>query len=48
MKKFTAILLILIAIAMIYISVTASILPPGLTGLGFIFIAIVFLSEGTK
>ena len=45
MKKIVALLLILIAIAMIVISFKAQILPPGLTGIGFIAIAIIFLKE---
>ncbi len=43
MKKLVPYLLILIAIAMIIIAFVAKILPPGLTGLGFILIAIYFL-----
>ena len=46
MKKIVAILLILIAIAMIYLGVNAGILPPTLTGVGFILIAVVLLTEG--
>lgn len=39
----TAILLILIGLAMIIIGIRAGILPPPLTGIGFILIALVFL-----
>lgn len=39
MNKALVILLIIIAIAMIIISFKASILPPALTGIGFIIIA---------
>ena len=46
MKKFAAISLIVIGIAMIVISIVAKILPPGLTGVGFLLIAAVFLSDG--
>jgi hypothetical protein len=47
MKRVIAYLLILIAIAMIVISFVAKILPPGLTGVGFVLIAYVFLREET-
>jgi hypothetical protein len=45
MKKIAAILLILIAIVMIIVGVKMSILPPILTGVGFILIAWVFLMQ---
>lgn len=45
MKKAVAYLLIIIGVVMIYLSVKANILPPGLTGLGFIAIAMVFLGK---
>lgn len=37
--------LIVIAIVMIYISYNAGILPPALTGIGFIIIAIILFQE---
>lgn len=45
MKKIAAIILILISIIMIFIGIYKQLLPPALTGIGFIPIAIVFLSE---
>jgi hypothetical protein len=42
MKNYLIIALIIIAIAMIIIGVSAKILPPALTGVGFIIIAILF------
>lgn len=45
MKKAVAYLLIAIGVIMIYLSVKANILPPGLTGLGFLAIAMVFLGK---
>ncbi len=45
MKKIIAILLIILAIVMIYLSVNLGALPPGITGVGFILIALVFLRE---
>jgi len=45
MKKIAAIILILISIIMLFIGIWNQILPPVLTGLGFIPIAMVFLSE---
>lgn len=45
MKKAAAYLLIAIGVIMIYLSVKANILPPGLTGLGFLAIAMVFLGK---
>lgn len=42
MKNILLILLLLIAIAMIYLGVKGDILPPTLTGVGFIVIAILF------
>ena len=45
MKKIIPYLLILIAIAMIIIGIIAEILPPALTGIGFILIAVYFLSD---
>jgi len=45
MKRIAAIILIVIAVVMIFISFKASILPPGLTGIGFLAIATVFLKK---
>lgn len=42
LKTLLLVLLIVIAIVMIYISYNAGILPPALTGVGFILIAILF------
>ena len=45
MKNILLIVLIIIAVVMIYMSVTTKIYPPGLTGLGFIIIAILFYKK---
>ncbi len=45
MKKRLLIILIIIAIAMIIIGFSAKILPPALTGVGFIIIAFLFHNE---
>lgn len=45
MKNALLILLVLIAIAMIIIGIKAGILPPPLTGIGFIIIAWLFYRE---
>ncbi|MBE0422359.1 MAG: hypothetical protein IBX66_00300 [Lutibacter sp.] len=45
MKNYLTIALVIIAIAMIFIGVTAKILPPALTGIGFIIIAILFYDK---
>lgn len=42
MKNILLIILVLLAIAMIIIGVQAGILPPALTGIGFIIIALLF------
>jgi len=42
MKNTLLILLALIAVAMIVLGVRASVLPPALTGVGFIVIAVLF------
>jgi len=42
MKNILLIVLIIVALLMIYLGYTAWILPPALTGLGFIIIAILF------
>jgi uncharacterized membrane protein YbaN (DUF454 family) len=44
-KKSAAIVLILLGLIMIGISINGGIYPPGITGVGFILIAIVFLRE---
>lgn len=48
MKNTLIIILIFIALAMIYISFTAGIPAPGLTGLGFIIIAVLFYPNTKK
>lgn len=45
MKNILLILLVLIAIAMIIIGIRASILPPPLTGIGFIIIAWLYYKD---
>ncbi len=45
MKKIVAVLLVIIALAMFYLSYQIGVLPPGLTGVGFILIAIIFLKD---
>jgi hypothetical protein len=45
MKNAALILLVLIAIAMIIIGIRAQILPPALTGVGFIIIATLYHSS---
>ena len=45
MKNYLIIALIIIAIAMIVIGVSAKIVPPALTGVGFIVIAILFYDK---
>ncbi len=45
MKKTISILLIILALIMFYLSYQMKGLPPAITGIGFIGIAIVFLSE---
>ena len=42
MKNTLLIVLVLIAIAMVVIGIIAKILPPALTGIGFIIISILF------
>ncbi len=44
----TAILLLMIAVVMVMIGITGKILPPALTGVGFVFIAFVFLQDKKK
>lgn len=45
LKSFTAMLLLLIALVMVF---TGSMLPPALTGVGFVFIAFVLLQYSRK
>lgn len=45
MKKLSAIILILLALVMFYLAYQMGGLPPAITGLGFLVIAAVFLSE---
>ena len=45
MKKFVAILLIVLGLIMIYLSVKIGAYPPGITGIGFFAIAAVFLRK---
>lgn len=42
MRNILLILLVVVALAMIYLSITLNAMPPGLTGVGFIIIAILF------
>lgn len=48
MKKGIAILLIVLGIWLIYLSITAGILPPALTGIGFLAISIILLMKNTS
>ena len=48
MKKFLIIVLILIAFVMFYLGIKASMLPPVLTGAGFIVIAGLFWTNDRK
>lgn len=45
MKKLVAILLIVLGIVMVGLSVKLGVYPPGITGIGFFAIALVFLKE---
>ena len=45
MKKAVAILLLILAMIMFYLSYTIGAWPPGITGIGFVAIALVFFSE---
>jgi uncharacterized membrane protein YbaN (DUF454 family) len=47
MKKYIAILLTILGIIMVGLSIKGMILPPGITGVGFIAIAVVFLRKET-
>ncbi|MDO5616314.1 MAG: hypothetical protein Q4G16_09000 [Cruoricaptor ignavus] len=46
MKNLLLILLLIIAVAMIVIGIKKEMLPPALTGLGFIIIAVLFWLKG--
>ena len=45
-KNILIVLLFLLAVVMIFLGVRADILPPVLTGIGFIIIAVLFYSGG--
>jgi len=45
MKRLVAILLIVLGVVMIGLSVKLGVYPPGITGIGFFAIALVFLSK---
>ncbi|WP_228852848.1 hypothetical protein [Aegicerativicinus sediminis] len=45
MKTAIAILLIVLGVWLIYLSIVATILPPALTGIGFLGISILLLSK---
>jgi len=45
MKKISGILLIVISVIMLYIGFAYKMVPPALTGIGFIIISIVFFKE---
>jgi len=47
MKKLIAVLLIILAGIMVYLSYSIGVLPPGITGVGFVLIALVFLKDKT-
>ncbi|MBC2839837.1 hypothetical protein [Robiginitalea sp. SC105] len=47
MRNLLLIVLVVVALAMIYLSVRLDALPPGLTGVGFIVIAILFRQQKT-
>jgi hypothetical protein len=48
MKNVLLILLVLIALVMIFLGVKASMLPPALTGVGFLIIAALFFKATKK
>jgi small-conductance mechanosensitive channel len=48
MKNILLILLVLIAIVMIFLGIKGGILPPALTGIGFIVIAVLFHRNNTS
>ena len=45
MKKFVSVLLIVLALVMFYLAYKMGGLPPAITGVGFLLIAMVFLGE---
>lgn len=45
LKKISGVILIIIAVVMLYFGIDKGMLPPALTGVGFIFIGLVFLTE---
>lgn len=46
MKKIASIILIILAIVMFYLAYDIGGLPPAITGIGFLVIALVWLREG--
>lgn len=44
-KNFLLIVLLILAIAMLYIGITGKIIPPALTGVGFLVIAYLFYDK---
>lgn len=45
MKKIAGIMLLLVAAVMLFLGISKNMLPPALTGIGFIIIGFVFLAE---
>lgn len=48
MHKIAAFILIILAVALIYLGTKNGILPPTLTGIGFIAIALAFMADNRK
>jgi hypothetical protein len=48
MKNILLLLLVIIAIVMIYLGIKASLLPPALTGVGFVIIAAILFLDKSK
>jgi small-conductance mechanosensitive channel len=48
MKKVVAFILFILGVVMIFLGYNAQILPPAITGVGFIGIAVVFLQESRQ
>ncbi|CAN5331874.1 hypothetical protein BH23BAC2_BH23BAC2_00410 [soil metagenome] len=48
MKKIAGIILLILALVMLFIGVSKSLLPPALTGMGFIIIGLIYLTEKSK
>lgn len=46
MKKAVALILLILGIVLIILSFTNNILPPGLTGIGFLAISLLYLKKG--